>query len=173
VLLGSVHYHFVPVVVVAAGVGDAAVAAAGDAADTDSAVGAVAAAAVGAAAAGTDAVAAAAAAAVDGGVAAAAVVGNHRAGFGGIAVVPAEDEEEPAPAVCVDSPAAVKLAPETAVVAERTELEAAGLAGVAALGLAVAAALAAAGNLEQVRALVLTSARQQPAHQRDCLQLQG
>jgi hypothetical protein len=166
VLLGSAHYHLVPVVVVAAGVGNVA---AGDAV-----VAVAAAAAVGgggaAAAAGTDIVAVAvAAAAVAGGVAAAAVAGSHQGDFGGIAVVLAEAEEEPVPAVCVDSPADVELAPKTAVVAERTELEA---AVVAAWVLAVAAALAAAGILEQGRAQVLTSARQQPPHQRDCLQVQ-
>jgi hypothetical protein len=167
VLLGSAHYHLVPVVVVAAGVGNVA---AGDAVVAVAAAAAVGGGAAAAAAAGTDIVAVAvAAAAVAGGVAAAAVAGSHQGDFGGIAVVLAEAEEEPVPAVCVDSPADVELAPKTAVVAERTELEA---AVVAAWVLAVAAALAAAGILEQGRAQVLTSARQQPPHQRDCLQVQ-
>jgi hypothetical protein len=101
VLLGSAHYHLVPVVV-ASGIGDAA------------------------AAAGTDAVVVAvAAAAVAGGMADAAVAGSHRAGSGGIAVVRAEDEEAPVPVACVDNPADVELVRENVVVAANTDLEAA------------------------------------------------
>jgi hypothetical protein len=161
-----VHYLLVAA---AADVGDVAAAAA--AAGKDVVV--VAGAAAAAAAVGTDAVvaatAAAAAAAVGtDAVVAAAAAGSHRVDSGEIAVVLAEDEEEPVPAVCGDSLAAEELAPENAVVAVGTELEAA----VAAWVLVVAAALAAAGDLEQERAPALTSARQQPLYQRDCLQPQ-
>jgi hypothetical protein len=140
-------------VAAAADVGDVAAAAAAAGKDVVVVAGAAAAAA---AAVGTDAVVAAAAA------------GSHRVDSGEIAVVLAEDEEEPVPAVCGDSLAAEELAPENAVVAVGTELEAA----VAAWVLVVAAALAAAGDLEQERAPALTSARQQPLYQRDCLQPQ-
>lgn len=169
-LRGSAHYHLVPAVVAA---GSGAAAAAAVAADTDSVVGAVAVAGVvGAAAdvaAGTDAAAVPVAAAGRVAAAAAAVAGSHRVDSGEIAVVLAEEKEEPVPAVCVDSLADVGLAPENAVVAVRTELEA---AVVAAWVLAVAAALAAAGSLEQGRAVALTLARHQPSCQRDSLQLQ-
>lgn len=132
-LLGTAHYPLVPVVVAAGVGGVGGVAGVGDAAVVVVAVAA-------AAAAGTDA----------------AVAGNHRADSDRIAVVLAEDEEGHVPAVCADSLAAVEPAPKNAVVAVvRTELEA---AVVAAWVLAVAAALAAAGSLEQGTVPALTSA---------------
>jgi hypothetical protein len=161
-----VHYLLVAA---AADVGDVAAAAAAAGKDVVVVAGAAAAAA---AAVGTDAVVAATAAAAAVGtdaVVAAAAAGSHRVDSGEIAVVLAEDEEEPVPAVCGDSLAAEELAPENAVVAVGTEMEA---AVAAAWVLDVAAALAAAGDLEQERAPALTSARQQPLYQRDCLQPQ-